>query len=142
MRIIHQVVAIFIFLVILLGSSFDSSHGQEDDSQPSSESKNFTGQWNTNWGPLELVQRGSTVTGTYVHDQGRVRGQVSADGKTVRLTWSESPSYQPPEDGGTAELQLSDDGNSFSGRWGYGDSLEQGAWTGNRVKTIQTASGD
>ena len=49
-------------------------------------------------------------------------------------TWSEGPSYAPPDDAGDIELNISADGKSFSGRWRYGLSEPwRSPWSGTRV---------
>jgi hypothetical protein len=101
-----------------LGSSFDGCH------------QGWTGKWDTNWGEMIFQQTDSTATATYTHDQGRIQGTVS--GNKLVGTWSEAPSYSPPNDAGDVELNLSDDCNSFSGKWRYGSSGTWGDWTGTR----------
>ncbi|MCX5993703.1 MAG: hypothetical protein NT177_05735, partial [Chloroflexi bacterium] len=55
---------------------------------------------------------------------GQLAGTVSGYQFTCR--WSETPSYQPPDDAGDMELTLAPDGQSMTGRWRYGSS---GNWT-------------
>lgn len=93
----------------------------------------FNGQWQTNWGPMDLTTHGRYITGHYEHDQGRIVGMISPDGKSFKGEWSESPSYKPPSDGGLVEFTLDSPGNSMKGRWGYGPTLTGGDWTGTRV---------
>jgi hypothetical protein len=91
----------------------------------------WNGTWNTEWGPLELQQSGDTVTGTYTHDQGRIQGTIS--GNILVGTWSESPSYSPPNDAGDFEFTMSDDCKSFGGSWRYGSTGSwAGSWSGTR----------
>jgi hypothetical protein len=93
----------------------------------------WSGKWDSNWGEMVFQQAGSTVTATYTHDQGRIQGTVS--GNKLTGTWSEAPTYSPPKDAGDVELTLSDDCNSFSGKWRYGSSGSWGDWTGKRITT-------
>jgi hypothetical protein len=91
----------------------------------------WCGTWDTEWGPLELQQSGSSVIGTYTHDQGRIQGTVS--GNKLIGTWSESPSYSPPDDAGDFEFTMSDDCGSFNGVWRYGSIGDwSGSWSGTR----------
>jgi len=90
------------------------------------------GRWSTDFGILELKVAGQEVTGTYSHDGGRVQGALSADGTTLTGSWSEAPSYAPPEDAGTFVFTFSPDRSSFSGRWSYGDAEPSGVWNGTR----------
>jgi len=91
----------------------------------------WTGVWDTNWGPMELTQSDGSVTGTYEHDQGMIQGTVQ--GNKVIGTWSEYPSYAPPDDAGDFEFILSPDGNSFLGRWRYDSSGDWSEWTATRT---------
>ena len=69
---------------------------------------------------MELGQDGSRVYGGYETDQGQIGG--TAKGRVLTGTWVQAPSFQMPEDGGTFKLTMSDDGQSFTGRWRYGTS--------------------
>ena len=92
----------------------------------------FQGVWDTSWGEMRLTQSGASVTGTYTHNKGKITGIVK--GNILTGKWSEAPSYSEPHDAGDVELELSEDGNSFSGRWRYGSSgAWDGVWTGTRV---------
>ncbi|NPV61780.1 MAG: hypothetical protein HPY61_03975 [Methanotrichaceae archaeon] len=94
-------------------------------------SSDWSGTWNTDWGPMQLQQSGNRVNGTYTHDQGRIDG--TAYGNRLVGTWSEAPSYSPPGDAGDMEFMMSEDGQSFSGSWRYGsDGGWSGGWTGSR----------
>jgi hypothetical protein len=100
---------------------------------PAPEEGIWTGTWDSEqWGEMKLTQKGNTITGTYTWDEGKIEGTVS--GTTLRGTWSESPSYSPPDDAGDFEFTLSADGNSFSGHWRYGSEDEwDGDWTAEKV---------
>lgn len=89
----------------------------------------WSGSWSTDWGTMTLSQSGSTVTGTYEHDSGKIQGTVN--GSTLTGRWSEAPSYAGPRDAGTFTWTLSADGKSFSGSWTY-DGGGGGSWTGTR----------
>ncbi len=90
----------------------------------------WEGEWDTNWGKMILVQKGSSVSGTYTHDQGRITGTVNRD-KLIG-TWSEYPNYSPPNDAGDIEFTMSADGKSFGGRWRYGSDGSWGTWDGGK----------
>ena len=94
----------------------------------------WTGIWETNFGDMELVQEGSTVTGSYTHDQGRISGTVS--GNTFTGTWSEAPSYSPSNDAGGVQLVMAEGCTSFRGSWRYGHDKTSwdGDWTGTRAR--------
>ncbi len=84
------------------------------------------GTWETTYGTMVLSQVGNQVTGTYEHSNGHIIGTVS--GTVLTGTWSEQPSYSPPDDAGDVQLTISSDGNSFTGGWRWGSS---GGWTMN-----------
>ena len=92
----------------------------------------WTGTWESDqWGEMNLTQDGTTVTGVYEWDGGKIAGTVS--GNTLRGTWSEAPTYAPLNDAGDFEFTLSDDGKSFTGKWRYGsDGDWNGDWTGQK----------
>jgi len=99
-----------------------------------SASCNCEGRWNTNWGEMSLTQApDGQVTGTYTYDNGKIEGSIS--GMTFSGRWSESPSYQDPNDGGLVELEFSSDCKTFSGRWKYGTSgdWKENNWSGERI---------
>ncbi|MDD4833774.1 MAG: copper amine oxidase N-terminal domain-containing protein [Lutispora sp.] len=90
----------------------------------------WQGEWDTNWGKMVLTQNGSTVTGTYTHDKGKISGTISGD--VLTGTWSESPAYAPPNDAGDMILTMAADGKSFSGKWRYGSDGSWGNWEGGK----------
>jgi hypothetical protein len=91
----------------------------------------WIGTWDTNWGSMDVQMSGNSVTGTYPHDQGRIQGTIS--GNKLIGTWSEAPSYSPPNDAGDLEFVMSDDCSSFSGNWRYGSTGGwSGGWSGTR----------
>ncbi len=92
----------------------------------------FTGTWDTNWGDMTCSVDGQMVNCNYTHDIGKIEAWLNPDGMTMEGTWSESPSYQPPDDGGKVTFTLSADGNSINGHWWYGQNNDGGSWTGTR----------
>jgi hypothetical protein len=100
----------------------------------------WAGRWQTNLGVMELGQDGSRVYGGYETDQGQIGG--TAKGQTLTGTWVQAPSFQMPEDGGAFKLTMSDDGQSFTGRWRYGTSgaWEKSKWSGQRLPPEPTPS--
>jgi hypothetical protein len=100
--------------------------------------KGFQGKWNSNWGTLEFKVNGVKVEGNYTHDKGIIKATLTGDKKTMEGQWLESPSYSPPGDGGKVTFTLSPDGDTITGKWGYGDNLNGGDWTGTRVKDVTT----
>jgi hypothetical protein len=88
----------------------------------------FTGTWKTNWGPMEITQKGSQVMGHYTGQyKGIIEGTVA--GNRLDFTWS-----QPNGEFGKGYFIISDDGSSIRGSWGIKDSNSDGGpWTGTRV---------
>ena len=93
----------------------------------------WTGTWETEqWGTMQLVQEGNRVTGEYDWDGGKIDGMIN--GNMLTDTWSEEPSYKPPDDAGDFKFSLSEDGTSFTGQWRYGSTGDwQGSWNGKKV---------
>jgi hypothetical protein len=83
----------------------------------------WTGTWQTNFGEMLLEQNGEVVQGTYTRGDGKISGQVQ--GQKLVGTWSENPTYNPPDDAGNFEFTMSEDCQSFQGRWKYGST---GGW--------------
>ncbi len=100
----------------------------------------FTGRWNSEWGIIDFKVVGSSVTGTYPHDNGRIEATISDDGRTMVGTWSESPSYKPPNDAGRVTFTLSPDGKTISGHYWFGQDRDGGAWTGTRLLPSATGT--
>jgi hypothetical protein len=79
-----------------------------------------------------LAQNGSSVSGNYAWDYGRLSGTL--DGDTFRGEWSEWPTYAPPTDAGSFVFTIAADCASFSGLYNYGTEDEWQEWTGNRIE--------
>jgi hypothetical protein len=103
---------------------------------PQTADLNWSGTWDTSWGTMYLTQSLGKVTGTYDYQGGKIEGYISKNlsGDILIGTWSEHPSYAPPDDAGDIEFIMSSDFNSFTGRWRYGSSGDwYSDWTGTRV---------
>jgi hypothetical protein len=104
----------------------------------------WTGKWDTKFFRYggnehttvwELKQVESNVTGTYDWDSGKINIRQSKTSGLAIGTWSESPTYSPPDDAGDIEIQQSQDGDSFIGKWRYGSSGDWiGEWNGTRIR--------
>jgi hypothetical protein len=133
-----------------LGSSLNPTGSADASQQPGQNTVTYgayalwTGKWETTFfrygGSLhttiwDLKQVESNVTGTYDWDNGKLTCRQSKSGGYLIGAWSESPTYQPPNDAGDLELQQSVDGNSFTGKWRYGSSGDWvGEWNGKRIR--------
>jgi len=103
---------------------------------PQTTGLNWSGTWDTNWGTMYLTQSLGHVTGTYDYQGGKIEGYISKNltGDILVGTWSEEPSYAPPDDAGDIEFIMASDFNSFTGHWRYGSSGDwYSDWTGTRV---------
>ena len=95
----------------------------------------WTGSWDTTFGPLVLEQRGKDVLGIYKHPNGATETTGVLTGTTTgaRLDFA----WEEREGGagrGRGSFTLNPDGQSFFGRWGYGESTRDGVeWIGTRV---------
>ena len=97
---------------------------------------NWSGTWDTNWGMMHLTQSLGKVTGTYDYQGGKIEVYISKNlsGNILVGTWSEDPSYAPPDDAGDIEFIMSSDSNSFTGSWRYGSEGDwYGDWNGTRL---------
>lgn len=87
-------------------------------------STGWAGGWSSDFGRMSLQQSGSRVSGSYDFKGGRLEGILQ--GGTLSGTWKQT------NGSGRFEFRLSADGRSFSGRWGYGQTLSGGSWNGRR----------
>jgi len=116
------------------GQGTDGSQPASSAGAPEVIARAFAGCWDSpEWGWMRLETDGTTVSGTYEHDEGRIEGVV--EGSALLGMWLEEPSYAPPDDGGDIEFVLSEDGQSFTGHWRYGTGEGwSGSWTAVRVE--------
>jgi len=99
--------------------------------------KSFAGKWNSTYGVMTLTVQGLRVSGNYTHDKGRIEAVLSEDGKTMKGTWAESPSYKGSRDAGKMYFKLSSDAKKIDGLWSYGDAVPTGNWTATRIVDTQ-----
>lgn len=92
----------------------------------------LAGEWETDFGKLELQVQGGRVTGTYGPNDGRIEGTVA--GNVVQGTWRQNAPGRSGTSWGTFVLNFSADGRSFTGRWSYCDDYAPGGgtWFGRR----------
>ena len=96
---------------------------------------NYSGTWETNWGPLTLVEDGKKVTGKYPQKKGKLTGAINKDG-ILEGTWTQ---VDDPK-GGKFRLALSGDKLSFVGRWSHdGGRWEAETWDGQRKQLAVAA---
>lgn len=88
----------------------------------------FEGVWQSTYGEMRLKAVGSRVTGTYTTGDGLIEATLKGD--VLQGRWFERAGSR----GGFIELTLSEDGDSFSGRWNYQESPDSiSTWTGTRI---------
>ncbi len=115
------------------GSQDVNTNSTNDDEIVDDALEDYLGGWKSSWGDMVIEFKDGRVIGTYTHDEGRLDGVL--ENGVFKGTWKEAPSYSFPDDGGEVILRLSEDKQSFKGKWRYGNS---GAWnedwTGYREK--------
>ena len=100
---------------------------EKDNASPNA-SKDLSGIWKTNLVDLSLTQSGNTVTGSYEHEGGKLKGTIT--GNQLDYTWTETNGKK-----GKGYFIISDDGKSISGRYGYNDdNSSAGEWKGRKVE--------
>lgn len=133
-----------LLLLVLMGLSFlpaasivsSGSIPANNSSLEKPSNCSWTGNWNTYFGNMTLTQSGNIVVGTYEADSGRING--TAIGNRLLGTWSDAPDYTPPGQAGNLEFNMSDNCNSFSGRWRYGSEGNWSTdWSGTRIQPTQ-----
>jgi len=107
-----------------------AASGDIDQMQATAPPASFAGVWTTNHQSLTLHQQGRRVWGERA--RGVIEGEVSADGRTLRGTWTTG------SDWGTFEFALDQARRAFTGQWGRGadPDLQGGGWTGSRVSYL------
>lgn len=83
----------------------------------------FLGRWSSTFGEIELSSSGKFVVGKY--PTGTLKGAVFGNSLAFR--------YQDSAERGMANFKLSEDGNSFTGRYLAQGTTEWKAWNGRRA---------
>ena len=89
----------------------------------------WSGDWDTDWGKMQIALRDTSASGTYTYNNGKMTGTVSDH--VLTGDWAKSPSYAAPKDAGSYEFVMSKDGLSFRGKWKYSDCKWDGDWNGS-----------
>ncbi|NAS32714.1 hypothetical protein GTQ40_17165 [Flavobacteriaceae bacterium R38] len=92
--------------------------------------REWTGKWNTSFGELVLIQRGSSVTGRY-RNLGEVKAIYNKYTGKLKGTFTNKGSK------GSFEFVLISCSN-FRGKWGWGTALNKGDWSGKRASRNTT----
>ncbi|MCA9520238.1 MAG: hypothetical protein KC609_04675 [Myxococcales bacterium] len=96
----------------------------------------FTGTWDSEWGEMQLKQRGTYVAGSYTRFNG-VKGTINGklEGNLLRFSWEEKGDLTSGQltRRGRGFFNLSRDGKKLKGRWGYEKSMvDGGTWEAKR----------
>lgn len=99
----------------------------------------WEGTFDTNYGPVRLIQDGDRVYGDYFNeyqnDPSYIEGRVSSDGRVLRATWQKTGNRA---DNGFIEFALTGDG--FVGDWRYTHNAQSPEWKDARWTGIRTSS--
>lgn len=94
---------------------------------------NWSGEWQTSFGKLRVLQLGNRIIGAFPQEGGLIEGEVNNN--ILIGHWMNSPTYKAPDDAGDFEFTISPDGKTFTGKWRYGSSGQWNAnWNGNRAE--------
>jgi hypothetical protein len=113
------------------GSSFAADKFSSDDAAES-----VQGSWGSSEGDIAFTQNGVKVRGKYnPQDNGEITGTLK--GSYLDAYWIENHSAQKCSTAKNGryfwgKLQVTFDGDSFSGKWGYCDEKPSKPWTGQR----------
>lgn len=84
----------------------------------------FTGTWDTNYGPLTMIQKARKVTGSYYDNKAKLEGIIEKG--HLRFT------YREKGEQGEGEFKLSPDGKTFRGKYRVRGTKEWKEWNGTR----------
>lgn len=79
-------------------------------------------------GKVQFEQSGSLLSGSY--ENGRIDGKFNSGGHQADADWNDSRGT------GWMTIVFSEDGNSFSGKWGYPAKPPTGTFTGRRLVPV------
>lgn len=83
----------------------------------------WAGEWTSSWGWMRLTLSGTSVTGNYEWDGGRLTGVLLPGGRVIEGRWYE------PNQVGRFRFTLNADGRSFTGVYGSGDAEPTSDWS-------------
>lgn len=96
-------------------------------------SPKFSGLWDSRYGRIRLVQKGQKVSGIYAYSShARITGVVK--GRTLSFQYNEAKGEAAGSTAGQGQFTLSEDGQSFQGRWRHLHEKTWRPWTGQRVR--------
>lgn len=97
--------------------------------------RQWNGIWDTNFGEVNISVSGNSISGTYKHKNGTIKGEVAETmhGTMINGEWNQSDGY-----GWFTFSMERGDVNNFSGEWGYyrgEDRIKEfakGEWNGSK----------
>jgi hypothetical protein len=99
--------------------------GKRSTKQPTG----YAGLWETSFGKMRLVQAGQKVEGIYTYSSSSsLAGTV--EGKKLTFT------YKEPKDEGEGWFELSEDAQSFQGKWRVKGGVGWADWKGRRITPV------
>ncbi|GHB26253.1 hypothetical protein [Mongoliitalea lutea] len=84
----------------------------------------WSGRWDTNFGPIFLHQIGNEITGIYGNTN-RIEGTYDPRDRKLKGKFNQG--------GRVGSFEFTITGNDFTGIWGWGAMLNEGAWTGTKT---------
>ncbi|MFD2034084.1 hypothetical protein ACFSKL_04735 [Belliella marina] len=90
----------------------------------------WSGRWNTNFDPIFLEQIGNEVTGIYGNGN-RIEGTYNPSDRKLRGKFTNG--------GRVGSFEFTITGNDFTGVWGWGANLNEGAWNGTKFSKSNVA---
>ncbi len=106
---------------------FDHRYDDRYDDRVGAMRINVTGTYDSNYGPVTLVQRGNRVTGTFTTPGGgTINGIITHDG-ILQFTWSDPSGF------GKGVWYLNGRGRMINGTFGNKNAFNERAW--NLTKT-------
>jgi hypothetical protein len=101
--------------------------------------KDYEGEWDTNFGKMNLRVEGVNLTGSFKGraGEGTIEGTVDEKANQLKVRWSDARFR------GTVVLRLLKSKNGINGEWWYSDKTYGGVWYGVRfVETVGCISGN
>ncbi len=99
---------------------------------PFSAKSKIEGTYTTDFKEMTLRISGNRVTGTYKHMDGKIDGIL--EGNKLIGTWIQSNGR------GKFEFTFTDDFSSFTGKWGYNESVPSSKWNGKKIGSSGVAT--
>lgn len=94
---------------------------------------NWSGTWNTDFNKMQLQQSGTSVTGTYEWDGGRLLN-ANVQGDILQGNWVENDGGR-----GSFAFRIYDGCTKFTGQWNYDQSPNSlSPWNGTRLTAAPT----